>query len=224
MWKNGLKNSYEDTLFARVFNIFVAGIFLIIFFPLLIVVYFLVMCDGTGGRVILKDPYRVGKDGKIFRLFKFRYMIPDAHNKMVNGEYGEDILRKWKKNGGKLDWREDPRITPVGRLLRRTDLDELPQFINVILGDMNIVGPRPYFSEEIENFKHRFPDVSDNFKKILSVRPGITGLWQVSGRNSLPVKKRIELDWECADKKSFWFDIWIIFRTPWIIITRKGAM
>lgn len=220
---NGSQNKYEDSLFSRIFNIVISLVLLFLLLPLLLIISLLIKIDGTGGCVLLKKPDRVGKNRKKFRLYKFRYMVPDAHQKMLNCEYGEKLTQKWREGGGKLDWKEDPRITIIGGILRRTDMDELPQLWNVIRGDMNLVGPRPYIDHEVDEFKDRFPEIANSFDDIFSVRPGITGLWQVSGRNMLPVDKRIQLDAECARRKSFWFDLWILLRTPWVVLTRKGA-
>ena len=224
MLKHGSVNKYSSSISSRIFDIFFAILFLLIFSPVYCLIYLLIKFDGTGGPVLLRSPNRIKMGGKVFRMFKFRYRVPDAHSRMRKGEYGRSLLDKWKKNGGKLDYTEDPRITSVGMILRRTDLDEIPQLFNVIMGDMSLVGPRPYIEDEISKYKKQFPDLSDSFDDILSVRPGITGLWQVSGRNSLPLKDRIGLDAKCARKKSLFFDIWILLRTPYVVLTRKGAM
>jgi lipopolysaccharide/colanic/teichoic acid biosynthesis glycosyltransferase len=224
MLKHGAVNKYSSSVFSRIFDIFFSSLFLLVFFPIYCLIYLLIKFDGTGGPVLLLSPNRVMMGGKEFCMFKFRYMVPDAHERMKNGEYGRSLQNKWEKNGGKLDYTEDPRITSVGMFLRRTDLDEIPQMFNVIRGDMSLVGPRPYIEDEISKYKKQFPDFSDYFNDILSVRPGITGLWQVSGRNILPLEDRIKLDAECARRRSLLFDLWILLRTPYVVITRKGAM
>ncbi|MFH1547061.1 MAG: sugar transferase [bacterium] len=215
---------YSNSICARIFDVVGSVLLIIVLSPLLIIISLIIKLDGTGGSVLLLSPERIKMGGKIFRMYKFRYMIPDAHEKIKNGEFGKKLLNKWEKQGGKLDLNEDPRVTFVGRILRATDMDELPQLFNVLKGDMSLVGPRPYIEDEIPKYKLQFPKLKKKFKNILSVKPGITGLWQVSGRNSLPLKDRIELDAECARRKSLLFDIWILIRTPYVVITRKGAM
>lgn len=217
-------SNYSNSFFLRCFDVIVATTFIILFLPLYFIIFILLKIQDVKEPALLLSPYRVMKNGKLFRMYKFRYMIPNAHERMKKGEFGKDLKEKWEKNGGKLNFYEDPRITKVGKVLRVTDLDEIPQMFNVIKGDMSIVGPRPYFMEEIERYKKQFPHLSECFKYILSVKPGITGLWQVSGRNSLPLEDRIKLDAECAKRKSFVFDLWILLRTPYVVITRKGAM
>lgn len=224
MSKKAYENNYENSFLSRILNVLISFVLIIIFLPVMLLTGILITCDGTGGRVILKDPYRVGKNKKKFRMFKFRYMVPDAHNRMINKEYGAEIEKKWREQGGKLEIHEDPRITPIGKILRATDLDEIPQLFNVLIGDMNIVGPRPYFDHEIRDYKKQYPKLSKNFDEILSVRPGITGLWQVSGRNSLPLSKRIEFDAKGSREKSLIQDIKILLQTPFVVLTRKGAM
>jgi Undecaprenyl-phosphate galactose phosphotransferase WbaP len=157
---------------------------------------------------------RVGRNGNIFTLFKFRTMVADAPRILRETLAGNDELRKEWDEDQKLT--DDPRLTRVGRVLRRTGLDELPQILNVVMGDMSLVGPRPILAEEIR----RYGDAYALYKR---VRPGITGLWQVSGRNDLSYAERVELDQRYVYNWSVWSDIYIIIRTVPALISGKGA-
>jgi len=118
----------------------------------------------------------------------------------------------------------DPRITRLGLFLRKTHLDEFPQFFNVLRGEMSVVGPRPYYEEELEEQQRRYPKTSKLVKTALSARPGITGLWQVSGRSEINFDKRIELDAHYAQNRSFGMDIGILLKTPAAMVTGRGAV
>ena len=172
----------------------------------------------TDREEIIFKQKRVGQGGEEFFIYKFKTMYKN----------GNRILEKhFKKNPNlKKEWeiyrkikQEDPRVTPVGRILRRLSLDELPQIINVLKGEMSIVGPRPYLKDE---FKIYSVD-KEKVQKILSVKPGITGLWQVSGRNELTFEERVKLDVEYVEKKSLLLDLKILLKTVKILISRKGA-
>lgn len=157
---------------------------------------------------------RVGKYGKMFHLYKFRTMVPNA----------EEILKDWLKNNPekrkeyyknrKID--NDPRITKVGAFLRKTSLDEFPQFINVFLGHMSLVGPRPVVPDEADNYKK-------NKNKFLSIRPGLTGYWASNGRSNVSYAKRMKMELYYVDHCSFGLDLKIIFRTFIKVIKRDGA-
>jgi undecaprenyl-phosphate galactose phosphotransferase len=156
-------------------------------------------------------------------MYKFRTMIPDAHREILENPEYTNLKKRWEGNGNKLKIDEDIRITPVGRILRKTDLDELPQLINVLIGQMSIVGPRPMYKDELERHLKSNPKDKKYLKDIFSVKPGITGLWQVSGRNEIPFNKRLKMDAEYAKKQSFLLDIKILLKTPYVVLTRKGA-
>ncbi len=165
------------------------------------------------GEIIFKQE-RPGLNGRSFTLYKFRTMY--VNNGHILEEYLQNnpkALEEWKRY--KKLRKHDPRLTPVGRFLRKFSLDELPQLINVLKGEMSIVGPRPYLFSELE--EHNVPE------EILSVKPGLTGLWQVSGRNELPFEERIRLDLEYVRKMSFWLDLKIILKTFFVVVTGKGA-
>lgn len=199
-----------------------AVLLLLLFSPVLVLAAIMVKLDGTGGRVLVDEPRRVGKDGISFRMLKFRTMIPDAHEKLMKDPEYEQ-LRKTLIKKGKIKINEDPRITAAGRILRKWDIDELPQLWNVLTGMMSVVGPRPYLESEIKRYVRNNSAHRGQFDRILSIRPGMTGLWQVSGRNDVCFTERVRMDCEYAEKVSFTRDIYILARTPYVVLFRKGA-
>ncbi len=194
----------------------------IIFLPFLLIVAVLIKLY-DGGPVFADIPPRVGKEGKKFHLYKFRSMIENAHNILREKPEYAELYEKYKKNSYKLAIEEDPRITPIGRFIRKHSLDEFPQLLNVIRGEMSLVGPRAYYPDELEAQPKKFPHVKGLIQEVISVKPGITGLWQVSGRNEIDFDERIKLDACYASKKSLLFDLWILLKTPWVVITGRGA-
>jgi len=152
---------------------------------------------------------RLGLGGKPFKLWKFRTMVPDAEAALRKVLNANPALHKEWETTHKLA--RDPRITTVGAFLRRTSLDELPQLINVLLGDMSLIGPRPIVRQELEKYGKSYEIVS-------RVRPGMTGLWQISGRSSLPYETRVELDMYYIKNWSFWLDVYIMLKTPWAVL------
>lgn len=158
---------------------------------------------------------RIGKDGKLFNMYKFRTMVKDADKKLEELlEKDEDAREEYKKYK-KL--KNDPRVTKFGKFLRKTSLDEFPQFFNVLKGEMSLVGPRPYLPREIE-------DMGEYYKYIIQHKPGITGYWQISGRSDITFEKRVDIDFKYHYKKSLKNDIKILLITTLITIRRKGAM
>jgi len=146
-------------------------------------------------------------------MLKFRSMRVDAEDALYANP---ELHSRFLANGCKLPENEDPRITRVGRLLRKLSLDELPQLFNVIRGDMSLVGPRPLVGPELENYAGRVP-------VLLSVKPGMTGLWQVSGRSAVPYPERAEMDLEYVRNWSFLGDLWILILTPFVVLAGRGA-
>ncbi len=148
---------------------------------------------------------------------------------IVNAYYLLKTDPKFKKayeeqqKGGNYKIKNDPRITHVGKFIRKHSLDEVPQFFNVLRGEMSLVGPRPYYPEELEKQQKAYPQTKELVKEVLSVKPGITGFWQVSGRSELKFDKRIQMDADYARKKSILLDIYIILKTPWAMVSGKGA-
>jgi lipopolysaccharide/colanic/teichoic acid biosynthesis glycosyltransferase len=125
---------------------------------------------------------------------------------------------------GKLPINQDPRITKVGRFIRKTDLDELPQFFNVLKGEMSVVGPRAPYPEELDRYLNQYPGIKEDVDATYSVKPGITGVWQISGRNAITIPDRYKLEADYARERNILKDIKIIFMTPIVMLTRKGAM
>lgn len=209
-------------IIKRVSDIVLSLFLLILFLPFLLLVSFLIWL-GDRNEICVRDPLRIGLNGKEFRMYKFRTMIPNAHKEILENPVYSSLKEKWESNGNKLRIDEDIRITRVGKLLRKTDLDELPQIINVLRGDMSIVGPRPMYKDELERHLKSYPGDEKYLEDIFSVRPGITGLWQVSGRNEIPFTKRLKMDAWYSDKQSLLLDIKILLKTPYVVLTRKGA-
>lgn len=205
----------------RAIDIIGSIVLMIIFLPVGILVAIAIVLDSPG-PVFADTPERVGKNGKPFKLFKFRSMIVNAHTKLRTDPTLKSLYQEYKRNSYKLH--DDPRVTKVGHFIRRHSLDELPQFLNVLAGDMSIVGPRPYYSDELIEQQQKYPHTRKLVKIVLSARPGITGQWQVSGRSEVNFDKRIKLDADYVQKKSLWTDMTIIFRSPWAMISGKGAV
>lgn len=197
----------------RLFDLVFSSVFLILFLPLFVVIAFLITIASPGA--IFYTCKRVGKDGRLFNCFKFRTMYADAEERLqLLLASNREIKQEWE-----LYWklRSDPRITSIGKFLRKTSLDELPQLFNVLMGDLSLVGPRPVTQEEIEKY------YGDKAEKILSLRPGITGLWQTSGRNLLTYEERIKLEERYVDTRTFLMDLKLIAKTVPVILFPRGA-
>lgn len=156
-------------------------------------------------------------------MYKFRSMIPNAHQEILNNPKYIDLKKKWEKNGNKLKLEDDTRVTWIGKILRKTDIDELPQIINIIKGDMSLIGPRPMYKDELERHLTKYPKDKEYLKEIFKVKPGITGIWQVSGRNKISFSERLKMDSEYTKNINFITDLKIFFKTPYVVLTRKGA-
>ena len=192
----------------RVFDIIFSGFMLIACVPLFIIVALLIMCDSRGPICVKLK--RVGLHGKPFSLYKFRSMVNNAH------EMKKNLIEKNEREGPLFKMKHDPRITRIGTFLRLYSIDELPQFYNVLKGDMSIVGPRPHEPEEVERYEH-------HHKRVHSIKPGITGMAQISGRSSLSFEEEVRLDMYYIENWSLTFDIGIILKTPWVVISRKNV-
>jgi lipopolysaccharide/colanic/teichoic acid biosynthesis glycosyltransferase len=205
----------------RLIDICLAVILGIFFFPICLITALAIKFDSTG-PVMADTPPRVGQGGKPFKLYKFRSMIVGAHDLLRNDPRFKKLYEEYKRSSFKLH--NDPRWTRVGQFIRKYSIDEFPQFINVLRGEMSIVGPRPYYPDELEEQQKKYPQTIELVKEVLSVKPGITGEWQVSGRSEINFDKRIAMDANYARKKSLWYDIVILCKTPWAMITGSGAV
>lgn len=208
----------------RILDVFISLLLLIFFMPVFVLAPILIKLDSLG-PVFAKIPPRVGKNGKPFRMFKFRSMVANAHELLTADPKFRKLYEEYKKNSYKL--KKDPRITKVGSFLRRFSLDELPQVFNVLQGKMSIVGPRAYYAcdpDELGEQQTAHPETKKYVAELLKVKPGITGYWQVSGRSNVSFDKRVRIDAEYARQKSIIQDIIIVLKTPWAMISGKGAL
>lgn len=197
----------------RVIDLALGGALLVLLSPLFLLLWTLIRFSSKGP--ILFTDSRVGRGGRAFRCYKFRTMFTDAEQRLSEVLKSDPAARRQWHLARKL--RHDPRITPVGYWLRRLSLDELPQLWNVMIGDMSLVGPRPVTQTEIEQY------YSSKAAKILQVRPGITGLWQVSGRSRLSYHKRVALDEQYVDCRCLLLDLKILLRTIPAVLLLRGA-
>lgn len=195
----------------RLGDIVVSALLLMFISPLLVVLALLVKRDG--GPAIFSHE-RVGQNGKLFRCLKFRSMQMDAEDALAAHLLANPIARREWEERQKLE--NDVRITKIGRILRLWSLDELPQLVNVLRGEMSLIGPRPITTHELSRYGTRA-------RHYLRCVPGISGLWQVSGRNETTYRRRVAIDTVYAQKQSLWLDLVIMLRTIPVVITRKGA-
>jgi len=198
----------------RVFDIIFSLFAIILLTPIMIIIAILIKVNSPEGTVLFKQR-RLGLYGKEFRVLKFRTMVPDAEVKLQEMFTKNPKIQKEFEKDFKL--KNDPRIiSSIGSFLRKSSLDELPQFFNSLMGTMSIVGPRPIINVELKMYG-KFQE------KFLSIKPGITGLWQVSGRNDIDYEERVLLDMKYIDTDSFWGDIKIILKTVKVVIFRDGS-
>lgn len=205
----------------RIIDIVGSFLLLIVFLPISVIVAFAIKLDRPG-PIFADTPERVGQKGKPFKLFKFRSMIMNAHTKLRQDPRMAHLYREYKRGSYKL--RHDPRVTEVGRFIRKHSLDEIPQLLNVLRGEMSLVGPRPYYPDELVEQQRKYPNTKDLVKIVLSAKPGITGYWQVSGRSEVNFDKRIQMDANYVKQKSLILDLLILFKSPWAMISGKGAV
>lgn len=205
----------------RLIDIVAAVILGIIFLPICIVTAIAIIVESRG-PILADTPPRVGKDGKLFKFYKFRSMIVGAHDLLRSDPRFKQLYEEYKRSSYKLH--DDPRWTSVGKFIRKHSIDEIPQLWNVLKGEMSLVGPRPYYLDELEEQQKKYPETKELVKEVLSVKPGITGAWQVSGRSEINFDKRITMDAQYARKKSILFDIVVLAKSPWVMISGKGAL
>jgi len=213
----------------RLMDIVLGLLLTIIFLPVSIIVAIAIKLESPNGPVFADTPPRVGKNGKEFFTYKFRSMIPNAYELLKTDPRFQKAYEEQQK-GGNYKIMHDPRVTSVGRFIRKYSIDEIPQFINALKGEMSIIGPRPYYRDELEKQTKIFPETKEIVKTALSTKPGITGLWQVSGRSNVKFDKRIEMDADYAKKingpllQALWYDIKILLKTPLAMVSAKGAV
>ena len=181
---------------------------LIVLSPILLIIAIAIKMDSKGPIFFKQD--RVGKDERIFSIYKFRSMVVNAE------ELKKSLEKENEMSGPMFKIKKDPRITRVGRFIRKTSIDELPQLINVLKGDMSLVGPRPSLPKEVEAFEPWM-------KERLTVLPGLTCIWQVSGRNNIPFKEWMELDIKYVRERSYLLDLKLIFKTFFVLFGDDNA-
>ena len=194
----------------RLFDIIVSLLGLLILSPLFLLLTILIKCDSKGPVFFIQK--RVGRNGKKFGIFKFRTMRINAEELIAS--FTPEQLKEWKEN---FKLKNDPRITRVGKFLRNTSLDELPQLINIFIGNMSLVGPRPIVEEELEWY-------GEKKSVLLSVRPGLTGWWATNGRSEVSYPERCDYELYYVYNCSLLLDIKILFKTFSAVFSRKGAM
>jgi lipopolysaccharide/colanic/teichoic acid biosynthesis glycosyltransferase len=200
--------SSMDALLRRTLDVTVSSAALLLLMPILAIIALLIRLDSAGSVLFIQR--RVGKNGQEFPVFKFRSMYIDAEKRL------DTLLGANERTGPVFKMRQDPRVTRVGRVLRKFSLDELPQLLNVLRGEMSLVGPRPALPREVALY-------TPEQRLRLSVTPGLTGLWQVSGRANLSFEKSMELDLEYIHRQSFTFNLVLLARTVPAVVTGHGA-
>ena len=193
----------------RILSILCSVISIIVLSPLFIIISLVVKISSKGSVFFIHE--RIGFQGKKFKLIKFRTMVDNAEDMIAS--FNPEQKKEWEEN---FKLKDDPRITKIGKFLRKTSLDELPQLINILKGDMSFVGPRPIVEDELSWY-------GDNKEKLLSVKPGLTGWWAVNGRSDVPYPERCDLELYYVDHVSFGFDLLILLKTLGAIIRKDGA-
>lgn len=211
--KEGMKIEVKEKtgykMAKRCLDIILSLAGLCILIPLFLIIAVIIKIDDPSGPIIFTQ-IRVGKNEKLFKMFKFRSMYADAETRLAS------LLKLNEIEGAMFKMREDPRVTHVGKFIRKCSIDELPQLFNVLLGNMSLVGPRPALPREVEIY-------TEFDKQRLLVTPGITGLWQVSGRNSLTFQEMIDLDLKYIQERSIKFDVKLLLKTTKEIVNSKNA-
>ncbi len=189
----------------RLMDIVGSFVGLMLLSPLLLLVALAIKLD-SAGPVMADTPMRAGKNGRLFKIYKFRSMVQNAHEILENNP---KLLAEYKKHGYKIF--NDPRVTGVGRIIRRFSVDELPQFLNILSGEMSLVGPRAYYPYELKEQQDKYP-ASRKF------------VWQATGRSEINFDKRVEMDAEYVKKRSILYDLWIILKTIPAVVSGRGAV
>jgi Undecaprenyl-phosphate galactose phosphotransferase WbaP len=208
-------NMFWNLAFKRFIDLFFTLCGGIVILPMLLIIALLIKLTSPGPVLYVQE--RLGQNGKKFKMYKFRSMVLDAENTLKNLLERFPELQKEYETHRKL--KNDPRITGIGRILRKTSLDEFPQLINILKGEMSLVGPRPILEEELHSY-------GEDFKRNYSVKPGLTGLWQISGRSDSGMdffKAHISFDTYYLQSWSMWLDLWILYKTVGVVFKGRGA-
>ncbi len=196
----------------RTYDFVISGMALIVLAPIMLFICLLIKIDSKGPAILVQE--RIGENGKLFKMYKYRSMVVGADKLLDKYLKENEEARKEYKKYKKLQ--NDPRVTKIGKIIRKTSIDELPQLINVFIGNMSLVGPRPYLPREKEDMKNLYND-------IVKSKPGITGIWQVSGRNDISFDQRLEMDYTYNSDKSTMYDIKILLKTFKKVLEKEGA-
>ena len=193
----------------RIFDFIASLVGLVLLSPLFLIVAIAIKIEDPKGPVFYSQT-RLGKKQEPFKMYKFRSMVVDADKHL------KELLDENEVEGAMFKMKEDPRVTKVGEFIRKYSIDELPQLVNVLLGDMSLVGPRPPLPREVKEY-------TEHDKLRLAVKPGCTGLWQISGRNDVGFHEMVELDLKYIDHRGFMFDIYVLFKTVAVFVHPNGA-
>ena len=206
----GSKEKPFYSFIKRTFDIIFSFVFLIVFFiPFLIIALIIFIDDPKGSPFYVSE--RIGRRGKPFKMFKFRSMIIGAEDML------DSMMKDNEKDGPAFKMHDDPRVTKIGHFIRKTSIDELPQLLNVLLGDMSIVGPRPPIMKEVVQYSR------EDLKRLL-VKPGLTCIWQTrKKRDDVPFREWVAMDVEYIQKRSVWMDLKLIFKTAFVMISKEGT-
>ncbi|MCL4366865.1 sugar transferase [Patescibacteria group bacterium] len=213
-----IQNNFVYLFLKRAVDVFGSVIGIVLLSPFMLLTILAIKMDSEG-PILANTPKRVGKDGKLFRMYKFRSMYKNAIQIL---QRDPKLMEEYKKNSYKL--KNDPRITKVGKFIRKYSVDEMPQFFNILKGEMSFVGPRAYYPFELEEQQKKYPNSRKHVKIILRAKPGLTGVWQVSGRSEVNFDKRVEMDALYVQKKSIVYDLLIILRTVPAVLFGRGAI
>lgn len=212
-YKKKVKRKLERIV-KRTFDIIGGLVGVIFLLPLTVIIYIANLVEGDNGPIFYTHE-RIGKNGKLFKMYKFRSMVVDADERLFQYLEENEEARKEFKKYKKL--KNDPRITKVGAFIRKTSIDEFPQFINVLKGDMSLVGPRPYLPREKADMKYYY-------SYIIKDKPGITGFWQVAGRSDVTFEDRLKMDFNYSRWKSFKLDVKLLLKTLGKVVRKEGAI
>lgn len=211
--ENSLKFSYiVYSILKRTFDVFFSFVGMIYLLPLTIIIKILYLISGDFGSVFYFHE-RIGKNGKKFKMLKYRTMVKNSNEILEEMLKNKKYLKEWNEFH---KFEDDPRVTKIGKILRKTSIDEIPQLINIFKGDMSFIGPRPMIDEEVN-------DYGSDKDKLLSIRPGLTGWWACNGRSNISKNERKELELYYIENCSIWLDIKIIFKTIGVVFIGRGA-